>query len=134
VWITRAPFSHTPQEQQQTYERGTYHVFDPSRWTKVPKEMTLEYSKLEERPPFINQSANGLFLCWLYSFCVSCLVPSGSFSTSLAPPPPLPSGGSGGSYQQHLHMQQMHMQRGIVVYLLKLFANYCMLGSSLKRQ
>jgi CCR4-NOT transcription complex subunit 2 len=70
VWITRAPFSHTPQEQRQTYERGTYHVFDPSRWTKVPKEMTLEYSKLEDKPPLFNQAANGLlslFVSYLFS-------------------------------------------------------------------
>lgn len=50
LWLTRAAHS-APIEQTGSYERGTYNVFEPSHWRKVLKEMVLEYSKLEERPP-----------------------------------------------------------------------------------
>lgn len=47
--MTRAP-GYPPVEQTVSYERGTYNTFDPNHWRKVPKEMHLDYSKLEERP------------------------------------------------------------------------------------
>jgi len=49
VWITRAP-GMEPLTKTNTYERGTYVIFDVQNWRKVPKEFHLEYSKLEERP------------------------------------------------------------------------------------
>lgn len=48
-WITRAS-GQAVVERTATHERGTYFVFDATHWRKVPKEMTLEYDKLEERP------------------------------------------------------------------------------------
>uniref|UniRef100_A0A915HXQ9 NOT2/NOT3/NOT5 C-terminal domain-containing protein n=1 Tax=Romanomermis culicivorax TaxID=13658 RepID=A0A915HXQ9_ROMCU len=48
-WITRAS-GQAVVERTAMHERGTYFVFDATHWRKVPKEMTLEYDKLEERP------------------------------------------------------------------------------------
>ena len=33
------------------YEEGTFHVWDVDSWKKVPKDMKVEYSKLEEKSP-----------------------------------------------------------------------------------
>ncbi|CAB3366862.1 Hypothetical predicted protein [Cloeon dipterum] len=48
LWLTRAPGAPLV-EKTSTYERSTYFIFDPSRWSKVGKEFMLEYSKLEDR-------------------------------------------------------------------------------------
>jgi len=50
VWITRAPFSNPPREHTGNYEKCSYHVFDPTQWKKVPRELLLEYKELEGRP------------------------------------------------------------------------------------
>jgi len=34
-------------EKTPTFERGTYCVFDYSIWKKAPKELLIEYDKLE---------------------------------------------------------------------------------------
>lgn len=49
VWLTRSAFGGV-KEQTATYEKGSYNVFDPVQWRKIPKEMTLEYKLLEGRP------------------------------------------------------------------------------------
>lgn len=49
VWITRAP-GVDPILKTNTYEQGTYYVFDTKYWRKVHKEIYLEYEKLEDRP------------------------------------------------------------------------------------
>lgn len=49
LWITRVP-GMPLMEKSVTYERGTYYCFDPMNWRKVPKEMFVEYDKLEDRP------------------------------------------------------------------------------------
>lgn len=46
IWITQVPGINAV-EKTSTYERGTYYYFDTKTWKKVPKEMFLEYSKLE---------------------------------------------------------------------------------------
>lgn len=33
-----------------TYERGSYIYFDPIAWRQLPKEMTVEYDRLESQP------------------------------------------------------------------------------------
>lgn len=38
------------KEQTAQYEKGAYNVFDPVQWRKIPKEMTLEYKELEQKP------------------------------------------------------------------------------------
>lgn len=49
VWLTRSQYGGV-KEQTSTYEKGSYNVFDPVQWRKIPKDMTLEYKELEERP------------------------------------------------------------------------------------
>ncbi|CAJ0577982.1 unnamed protein product, partial [Mesorhabditis spiculigera] len=49
IWLTRSQYGQI-KEQTQTYENGSYMVFDPIQWRKVPREMKLEYKYLEERP------------------------------------------------------------------------------------
>uniref|UniRef100_A0AC34QZL1 NOT2/NOT3/NOT5 C-terminal domain-containing protein n=1 Tax=Panagrolaimus sp. JU765 TaxID=591449 RepID=A0AC34QZL1_9BILA len=49
AWLTRATFTGV-KEQTTQYEKGAYHVFDPVQWRKIPKEMTLEYKELEQKP------------------------------------------------------------------------------------
>ncbi|VDM45862.1 unnamed protein product [Toxocara canis] len=49
VWLTRSQHGGV-KEQTTTYERGSYNVFDPAQWRKVPKELKLEYKELEGRP------------------------------------------------------------------------------------
>lgn len=49
VWLTRSQYGGV-KEQTATYEKGSYNVFDPVQWRKIPKDMTLEYKELEERP------------------------------------------------------------------------------------
>jgi CCR4-NOT transcription complex subunit 2 len=56
VWLTRSQFG-APKEQTGLYEKGMYNVFDPTQWRKIPKEMTLEYTQLEERPKLPAQLA-----------------------------------------------------------------------------
>lgn len=49
VWITRAP-GIAPSEKTNTYERGTYYVFDPHSWRRVPRDFVLQYDQLESKP------------------------------------------------------------------------------------
>lgn len=49
VWLTRLQYGGV-KEHTHTFERGSYNVFDPVQWRKIPKDMTLEYKELEERP------------------------------------------------------------------------------------
>ena len=49
AWLTRSTYGGV-KEQTAQYEKGSYHVFDPIQWRKIPKEMTLEYKELEQRP------------------------------------------------------------------------------------
>lgn len=49
VWITRAP-GIAPSEKTNSYERGTYLVFDAHLWRRVPREFVLEYDRLESKP------------------------------------------------------------------------------------
>ncbi|KAM3715716.1 CCR4-NOT transcription complex subunit [Dirofilaria immitis] len=49
VWLTRSQYGGV-KEQTATYEKGSYNVFDPVQWRKIPRDMTLEYKELEERP------------------------------------------------------------------------------------
>uniref|UniRef100_A0A7E4VXJ5 NOT2_3_5 domain-containing protein n=1 Tax=Panagrellus redivivus TaxID=6233 RepID=A0A7E4VXJ5_PANRE len=54
AWLTRSAYGGV-KEQTAIFERGSYNVFDPVQWRKIPKEMTLEYKELEQRPnPPIN--------------------------------------------------------------------------------
>ena len=39
------------REQNINYEEGTFHVWDVDSWKKVPKDMKVEYSKLEDKSP-----------------------------------------------------------------------------------
>jgi len=48
VWLTRSVFG-TIKEQTSEYEKGSYNIFDPIQWRKIPKEMTLEYKVLEDK-------------------------------------------------------------------------------------
>ncbi|VDD95646.1 unnamed protein product [Enterobius vermicularis] len=54
VWLTRSQYGGV-KEQTVTYEKGSYNVFDPVQWRKIPKDMTLEYKELEERPKLPQQ-------------------------------------------------------------------------------
>ncbi|KAI6194495.1 NOT2-3-5 domain-containing protein [Aphelenchoides besseyi] len=49
VWVTRNPF-YIAKELTAEYELGSYHIFDPVQWRKVPQEMKLEFKMLEGRP------------------------------------------------------------------------------------
>lgn len=49
VWITRAP-GIAPSEKTNSYERGTYYIFDALLWRRVPREFVLEYDRLESKP------------------------------------------------------------------------------------
>ncbi|KAI6242663.1 NOT2-3-5 domain-containing protein [Aphelenchoides fujianensis] len=49
VWVTRNPFC-TAKELNNDYELGSYHIFDPVQWRKIPQEMKLEFKQLEGRP------------------------------------------------------------------------------------
>uniref|UniRef100_A0A914QY50 NOT2/NOT3/NOT5 C-terminal domain-containing protein n=1 Tax=Panagrolaimus davidi TaxID=227884 RepID=A0A914QY50_9BILA len=52
VWLTRSAYGNV-KEQTINYEKGSYNIFDPTQWRKIPKEMTLEYKDLEQRPASI---------------------------------------------------------------------------------
>lgn len=49
VWITRAP-GIAPSEKTNSYERGTYYIFDAHLWRRVPREFVLRYDLLESKP------------------------------------------------------------------------------------
>ena len=49
VWIMKVQ-GLEPVTRSQVYEQGTYLVFDVKQFKKVHREMTVEYSKLEDRP------------------------------------------------------------------------------------
>lgn len=49
VWITRAP-GIPPSEKTNSYERGTYYIFDAQLWRRVAKEFVIEYDRLENKP------------------------------------------------------------------------------------
>ena len=49
VWITRA-LGIAPSEKTNTYERGTYYIFDAHLWRRVPREFVLQYDQLESKP------------------------------------------------------------------------------------
>lgn len=49
VWITRAP-GIAPSEKTNSYERGTYYIFDALLWRRIPREFVLEYDRLESKP------------------------------------------------------------------------------------
>jgi len=55
VWLTRPP-GMVPQEKTNTYERGTYYIFDVQSWRKVVKDFHLDYDKLEDRPHLPSQA------------------------------------------------------------------------------
>uniref|UniRef100_A0A914YEK1 NOT2/NOT3/NOT5 C-terminal domain-containing protein n=1 Tax=Panagrolaimus superbus TaxID=310955 RepID=A0A914YEK1_9BILA len=57
VWLTRSAYGNV-KEQTSTYEKGSYNIFDPTQWRKIPKEMTLEYKDLEQRPAAIATDFN----------------------------------------------------------------------------
>lgn len=48
VWVTRAP-GVAPTEKTNSYERGTYIIFDPQNWRRVPREFVLKYELLESK-------------------------------------------------------------------------------------
>uniref|UniRef100_A0A6G1SNK2 CCR4-NOT transcription complex subunit 2 n=1 Tax=Aceria tosichella TaxID=561515 RepID=A0A6G1SNK2_9ACAR len=48
AWLTRIPGSRV--EKTDAYERGTYFIFDQNQWKRIPKELTIDYNKLEGRP------------------------------------------------------------------------------------
>ncbi|CAH1122013.1 unnamed protein product [Ceutorhynchus assimilis] len=49
VWISPIP-GMIPIERTNTYERSTYYFFDTISWRKVPRQLYLEYCKLEGPP------------------------------------------------------------------------------------
>lgn len=49
VWITRAA-GIAPSEKTNSYERGTYFIFDALLWRRVAREFLLEYDRLESKP------------------------------------------------------------------------------------
>ncbi|KAI6183940.1 NOT2-3-5 domain-containing protein [Aphelenchoides bicaudatus] len=49
VWLTRSVYGGM-KEQTPEYETGSYNIFDPLQWRKIPKEMRLEYKMLEGKP------------------------------------------------------------------------------------
>ena len=64
VWIMKAQ-GIDPITRSHVHEQGTYAVFDVKQFKKVHREMTVEYSKLEERhysnmniPPHNNNNNN----------------------------------------------------------------------------
>ncbi|VDP19489.1 unnamed protein product [Onchocerca flexuosa] len=48
-WLRRLNFGSVIQ-QTAVFERGTYNVFDPENWKRVPRDMIVEYKDLEEQP------------------------------------------------------------------------------------
>lgn len=58
VWLTRSQYGGV-KEQTPTFERGSYMVFDPLQWRKIPKDMRLEYRELEERPKLPTSITHG---------------------------------------------------------------------------
>ena len=64
VWIMKMQ-NLEPVTRTHIFEQGTYFVFDVKQFKKVQKEMTIEYSKLEDRhysnmniPPHNNNNKN----------------------------------------------------------------------------
>ncbi|CAF0721278.1 unnamed protein product, partial [Brachionus calyciflorus] len=49
VWLTKVP-GLEPHQKDGSFERGIYTLFDVSQWRKVQMEMSIEYSKLAEKP------------------------------------------------------------------------------------
>ncbi|VDM98520.1 unnamed protein product, partial [Onchocerca ochengi] len=49
IWLRRLNFGSVIQ-QTTVFEKGTYNVFDPEHWRKVPRDMIVEYKDLEEQP------------------------------------------------------------------------------------
>jgi len=54
IWISKTQ-NIKAREQNINYEEGTFHVWDVDSWKKVPKDMKVEYSKLEDKSP-LNQA------------------------------------------------------------------------------
>lgn len=50
IWISKTQ-NIKAREQNINYEEGTFHVWDVDSWKKVPKDMKVEYSKLEDKSP-----------------------------------------------------------------------------------
>lgn len=48
-WLTKVP-GLEPQQKTVTFEKGVYSVFDANQWRRLQLEMTIEYSKLAEKP------------------------------------------------------------------------------------
>lgn len=48
-WLTKVP-GLEPQQKTTAFEKGVYTVFDVNQWRKVQLEMTIEYSKLADKP------------------------------------------------------------------------------------
>jgi len=46
-WITKEP--EMVPTRTSTYEKGVFWVFDPTRWERERREMTVRYDDLEER-------------------------------------------------------------------------------------
>jgi hypothetical protein len=57
VWLTRSAYGNI-KEQTSNYEKGSYNVFDPIQWRKIPKEMQLEYKDLEAKPTQLSTEFN----------------------------------------------------------------------------
>ncbi|GMR37115.1 hypothetical protein PMAYCL1PPCAC_07310 [Pristionchus mayeri] len=102
VWLTRSQYGGV-KEQTSTFERGSYMVFDPLQWRKIPKDMRLEYRELEERPKLptavTNASGgNGPAAAAAAAAALSGGMPGGSSSGSTpnsngngpVPPPSIP--------------------------------------------
>lgn len=49
VWLTCLCKSDI-EEKTDSFERGTYYVFDVESWRKVAMDMVIEYSKMERIP------------------------------------------------------------------------------------
>ncbi|KAK6103150.1 NOT2 / NOT3 / NOT5 family protein [Brugia pahangi] len=48
LWVRRFSYESVT-EQTNTFEKGTYYVFDSVHWRKMPRKMTIEYKDLESR-------------------------------------------------------------------------------------
>lgn len=49
IWLTKVP-GIEPIQKANTFEKGIYTVFDVMQWRKLQIELTIEYSKLAEKP------------------------------------------------------------------------------------
>lgn len=61
IWLTKVP-GLEPQQKTDLFEKGSYTVFDVIQWRRVQLDLTIEYSKLANKPqiPVISPNSSSV--------------------------------------------------------------------------